>query len=199
MLTFRYLNTLRTDQYFFLYIYHKSLIQSSHFFLTSSPEDQSKKCSMYCVIKCVKTKRVLKRKFASSAFHNCNAKMQKTQICVTGPQCVKSNLQFYNSPVAETICVITFFRIKKKLHQKCMKCSKHLSVRMPWGEQSQWCFMIQMWEIHLKMVNINISPITVAQKKMWRKIAKSSTKTSKIAFCRSLTGYISPMEHVSEV
>jgi hypothetical protein len=29
---------------------------------------------MYCVIKCVKTKRVLKRKFASSVFHNCNKK-----------------------------------------------------------------------------------------------------------------------------
>jgi hypothetical protein len=41
---------------------------------------------MYCVIKCVKTKRVLKRKFASSVFHNCNA---KTQICVTGRQSVK--------------------------------------------------------------------------------------------------------------
>jgi hypothetical protein len=43
---------------------------------------------MYCVIKCVKTKRVLKRKFASSVFHNCNA---KTQICVTGRQSVKQS------------------------------------------------------------------------------------------------------------
>jgi hypothetical protein len=33
--------------------------------------------SIYCVIKCVKTKRVLKRKFASCVFQNCNAKMQK--------------------------------------------------------------------------------------------------------------------------
>jgi hypothetical protein len=41
--------------------------------------------SIYCVIKSVKTKRVLKRKFASSVFQNC----KKTQICVTGPQCVK--------------------------------------------------------------------------------------------------------------
>jgi hypothetical protein len=32
---------------------------------------------MYCVIKCVKTKRMLKRKFASSVFHNCNAKKRK--------------------------------------------------------------------------------------------------------------------------
>jgi hypothetical protein len=41
---------------------------------------------MYCVIKCVKTKRVLKHEFASSVFHNRNA---KTQICVTGCQSVK--------------------------------------------------------------------------------------------------------------
>jgi hypothetical protein len=40
---------------------------------------------MYCVIKCIKTKRVLKGKFVSSVFHGCNA---KTQICITGPQCV---------------------------------------------------------------------------------------------------------------
>jgi hypothetical protein len=33
--------------------------------------------SIYCVIKCVKTKRVLKRKFASSVFQNCDAKTQK--------------------------------------------------------------------------------------------------------------------------
>jgi hypothetical protein len=44
---------------------------------------------MYCVIKCVKTKRVLKGKFALSVFHSCNAKTQKTQICITGPQFVK--------------------------------------------------------------------------------------------------------------
>jgi hypothetical protein len=41
---------------------------------------------MYCVIKCVKTKCTLKGKFASSVFHSCNA---KTQICVTGLQCVR--------------------------------------------------------------------------------------------------------------
>jgi hypothetical protein len=29
---------------------------------------------MYCVIKCVKTKRVLKGNFVSSVFHSCNAK-----------------------------------------------------------------------------------------------------------------------------
>jgi hypothetical protein len=40
---------------------------------------------MYCVMKCVETKRVLKRRFASFIFHSCNA---KTQICVTRPQCV---------------------------------------------------------------------------------------------------------------
>jgi stalled ribosome rescue protein Dom34 len=45
--------------------------------------------SIYSVIKCVKTKRVLKRKFASSVFQNCMQRRKKTQICVTGPQCVK--------------------------------------------------------------------------------------------------------------
>jgi hypothetical protein len=44
---------------------------------------------MYCVIKCVKNKCVLKGSFTSSVFHSCNAKTQKTQICLTGPQCVK--------------------------------------------------------------------------------------------------------------
>jgi hypothetical protein len=74
------------DWYFFLYIYHKSLIQSKvTYFFKSGREDQIKKCSNYCVIKCIKTKRVLKGNFASSIFHTCNA---KTQICVTGPQCV---------------------------------------------------------------------------------------------------------------
>jgi hypothetical protein len=45
---------------------------------------------MYCVIKCVKNTRMLKGNFVSSVFQNCNAKTQKTQICVTGPQCVKT-------------------------------------------------------------------------------------------------------------
>jgi hypothetical protein len=44
---------------------------------------------MYCVITCVKIKRVLKGNFASSVFHNPNAKTQMTQICAAGPQCVK--------------------------------------------------------------------------------------------------------------
>jgi hypothetical protein len=61
------------DGYFFLYIYHRSLIQSDVTFLqTSGPEDHSEKRSMYCVMKCVETKRML-----------------KTQICITRPQCVK--------------------------------------------------------------------------------------------------------------
>jgi hypothetical protein len=61
----------------------------SHVFLKSGLEDQIKKCYRYCVIKCVKTKLLLKGKFASCVLHSCNAKTQKTQICVTGPQCVK--------------------------------------------------------------------------------------------------------------
>jgi hypothetical protein len=40
-------------------------------------------------MKCVETKRVLKTQFASLVFHSCNSKTQKTQICVTRPQCVK--------------------------------------------------------------------------------------------------------------
>jgi hypothetical protein len=52
--------------------------------------------SIYCVIKCVKTKRVLKHKFASSVFQNCNAKAQKMQICVTGPQCVNTCVMMYS-------------------------------------------------------------------------------------------------------
>jgi hypothetical protein len=60
-----FLNTLRTG-IFFLYIYHRSLIRSDVTFLqTSGPEDHSEKRSMYCVMKCMETKRVL-----------------KTQICV---------------------------------------------------------------------------------------------------------------------
>jgi hypothetical protein len=59
---------------------------------------------MYCVIKCVKTKHVLKLKFASSVFHNCNAKIQKTQICVTSPQCVNMLTPEYgNHKVQKTL------------------------------------------------------------------------------------------------
>jgi hypothetical protein len=77
------------NRYFFLIIYHKSLIQSKvTIFFKSSPDDQFYVRCMYCVIKCIKTKCVLKGKFVSSVFHSCNAKTQKTQICVTGPQCV---------------------------------------------------------------------------------------------------------------
>jgi hypothetical protein len=40
---------------------------------------------MYCVIKCVKNKRVLKGNFASSVFHICNAKdvnlRHRTAMC----------------------------------------------------------------------------------------------------------------------
>jgi hypothetical protein len=52
---------------------------------------------MYCVIKWVKNKRVLKGNFASSVFNIYDAKTQMTQICVTGPQCVKQVLLYiYN-------------------------------------------------------------------------------------------------------
>jgi hypothetical protein len=82
------LDSLARDGYFFLYIYHRSLIRSDVTFLqTSGPEDHSEKRSMYCVIKCVETKRVLNTQICI-VFHSCNAKTQKTQICVTRPQCV---------------------------------------------------------------------------------------------------------------
>jgi hypothetical protein len=71
-----HINTLRTDRYFFVYIYHKSLIQSKvtfFFFLKIRHRGPFYVCSTYCVIKCVKTKRVLKGNFASSVFHSCNA------------------------------------------------------------------------------------------------------------------------------
>ena len=48
---------------------------------------------MYCVIKCIvrgNQARVKKRRFASSVLHSSNV---KTQICVTGPQCVKRDLK----------------------------------------------------------------------------------------------------------
>jgi hypothetical protein len=69
---------------------------------------------MYCVIKCVKIKRVLKGNFASSVFHNCNAKTQMTQICVTGPQCV--NTKFKMNYFTQTI--ILFFYKKHISHRE---------------------------------------------------------------------------------
>jgi ubiquitin C-terminal hydrolase len=60
---------------FFLYIYHKSLIQSKvTFFLDSTAATTCNCCFMYCVIKCVKSTHVLKGKFESSVFHSCKAK-----------------------------------------------------------------------------------------------------------------------------
>jgi hypothetical protein len=45
---------------------------------------------MYCIIKCVKSTRVLKGKFASPVFHSCKEKTPKMRILVSGPQCVKT-------------------------------------------------------------------------------------------------------------
>jgi hypothetical protein len=59
-----YLNTLRTG-IFFLDINHKSLIQSKvTFFLANHALLPFSCCFIYCVIKCVKSTRVLKGKFA---------------------------------------------------------------------------------------------------------------------------------------
>jgi hypothetical protein len=46
-------------------------------------------CFIYCVIKCVKSTRVLKGKFASSVFQSWKEKTPKTRKLVSGPQCVK--------------------------------------------------------------------------------------------------------------
>jgi hypothetical protein len=76
---------------FFLYIYHKSLIQSKvTFFFQTTLCYHFFFCFMYCVIKCVKSTRVLKGKFASPVFHSCKEKTPKTRKLVSGPQCVKS-------------------------------------------------------------------------------------------------------------
>jgi hypothetical protein len=76
-LCFITVDTLTTG-IFFLYIYHKSLIQSKvTFFKKSGPEDHFLNTRKYCVIKCIQTKRVLKHEFASPVFHNCNTKTQQ--------------------------------------------------------------------------------------------------------------------------
>jgi hypothetical protein len=64
---------------------------------------------MYCVIKCLKNKRVLKGNFASSVFNIYNAKTQMTQICVTGPQCVKLNY------IQSGLCVLNHMKVCAQL------------------------------------------------------------------------------------
>jgi hypothetical protein len=92
---------------------------------------------MYCVIKCVKTKRVLKGNFASSVFHSCNAKTQKTQICVTGPQCVKLCLfLIFTSTQSNSI---SNDNIKTNSKNSVRTCAPHdlawnLLVAAPWAE-----------------------------------------------------------------
>jgi hypothetical protein len=71
---------------------------------------------MYCVIKCVKTKHMLKGNFASSVFHSCDAKTQKTQICVTGPQCVKTKR------ILDEICY-GFQRMGKNIGKQLTVCT----------------------------------------------------------------------------
>jgi hypothetical protein len=86
-----YFNTVRTG-IFFLDINHKSLIQSKvTFFLVNHALLPIFCCSfIYCVIKCVKSTRVLKGKFASSVFQSCKEKTPpKTRKLVSVPQCVK--------------------------------------------------------------------------------------------------------------
>jgi hypothetical protein len=53
---------------------------------------------------------MLKGSFASSVFHSCNAKTQKTQICITDPQCVNN------------ISKTAFLEDMKKLKERANKC-----------------------------------------------------------------------------
>jgi hypothetical protein len=81
------LNTLRTG-IFFLYINHKSLIQSKvTFFYLTTLCYHFFCCFIYCAVKCVKSPRVLKGKFASSVFQSCKGKTPNTRKLVSGPQC----------------------------------------------------------------------------------------------------------------
>jgi membrane protein YdbS with pleckstrin-like domain len=73
---------------------------------------------------------VLKGKFASSVFHSCNAKTQKTQICVTGPQCVKmlkTNEYWYKVQWYIFLCYLYFNEYCKvmcyMLRHQMWKCS----------------------------------------------------------------------------
>jgi hypothetical protein len=85
------------------YINHKSLIQSKvTFFLVNHALLPFFCCFIYCVIKCVKSSRVLKGKFASFVFQSCIEKTPKTRKLVSGPQCVK---------ILITIILYTFISI----------------------------------------------------------------------------------------
>jgi hypothetical protein len=95
--------------------------------------DQSKN-TVCCVIKCVKTKRMLKRKFASSVFHSCNAKTQKMQICITGPKCV--NTTVFISSVNETAtCFVhrayKYSSVKTDLHASLIPVPDHTTGMSP--------------------------------------------------------------------
>jgi hypothetical protein len=95
---------------------------------------------MYCVIKCVKTKRVLKRKFASSVFHNCNA---KTQICVTGHQSVKRGTGEWDS-------FVPLHADPLLLKGKTLSCSGHLN----------WTVLqptLEMWHLKDCMITIKVN------------------------------------------
>lgn len=101
--------------------------------------------------------------------------------------CVKCDLQFSNG--WNDKCVLSFASHSGKLHWKCMKCSKHISVTMTREEHRllSGFFDSNVGKLWLKIVSIQVMPSQVAQRKTWRKHAKLSAKTNKLPFQRHLT------------
>lgn len=71
-----------------------------------------------------------------------------------------------------------------------MNFSEELSTTVPWGEHELMNSFLysNMGKLWLKFVSIQVGPPHVAQLKQWRKFTKSSTKTGKVPFQRSLAG-----------
>jgi hypothetical protein len=71
-----------------------------------------------------------------------------------------------------------------------MKCSKQLSVEMPWGKHTLLNGFLDsnVGKLKLKTVSIQHISSQVTHIKTCRKFANSSTKTDKVQFWRLLTG-----------
>jgi hypothetical protein len=82
-----------------------------------------------------------------------------------------------------------------------MKCSKQLSVTMPWGEYRHLSSFVNsnVAKLWLKTVSFQVIPPQIAQAKVWKKFTKSPTKAYEVPFWRSLAGYDSCMELVSKL
>jgi hypothetical protein len=107
---------------------------------------------MYCVIKCVKSPRVLKGKFASSVFQSCKEKTPKTRILVSGPQCVNKYLCW-----TAIWFILLFYIIKQSgkvsITSQCDVNYSYASNLGPWNSdtspltQFSFCFGLQ-WKLH---------------------------------------------------